>query len=105
MFEYEIELEYGLMRLTVLIEFSYDQPECHPYAGGVHYTPGHLYIEDVLVRVMEGWGQNGQSVYKNRRDDIGPGWLEMLEEFAHSYIEDEVEEVGHLAETLIGIAS
>lgn len=104
-YEYETELEYGRMCLTVLIEYSYSRPECQPHERGVHFEPGHLYIENVYVDIVEGFDGDGEVVYKHLRDDISPDRLKMMEDFAYSYVEDETESDGPLAETLIGLAS
>ena len=103
--EYETELEYGRMRLTVQIKYSYDHPERQAYDRGDHYTPGHLYIENVIVVMIEGFDAAGEVAYRHLHDSITPERLEMLDDFAYSYVEGEVEGVGGLAETLIGAVS
>jgi hypothetical protein len=104
-YDYETDLEYGRMRLTVLIEYSYDPPEQQPCKQGYYYQPGHLYIENVFVEIVEGFDGNGEVVYKYLRENITPERLKMLDDFAYSYVEDDIEGVGPLAETLTELAS
>jgi hypothetical protein len=55
--------------------------------------------------MVEGFDAAGEVVYKYLRDDISPDRLKMMEDFAYYYVEDAIESVGPLAETLIGVAS
>jgi hypothetical protein len=104
-YDYETDLEYGRMRLTVLIEYSYEHPERQSYDRGDYCQPGQLYIENVFVEIVEGFDADGEVAYKYLRENITPERLKMLDDFAYSYVEDDIDGVGPLAETLIGVAS